>query len=104
MQSAHQRLIALSLPNPIQAIPLLLTYLDTFYSDPAGWSLLAELYAEQGMYSQSLIALGHVMLIQTWDSGAVCRAGETAYTMRWVGPTKRGLRRTDGATGITSFR
>jgi predicted Zn-dependent protease len=59
----------------------LLTYLDTFYTDPAGWSLLAELYADQGLYAQSLTALGHVMVIQSWDSGAVCRAGETAYTL-----------------------
>ncbi|KAK1923098.1 hypothetical protein DB88DRAFT_493778 [Papiliotrema laurentii] len=79
--SAHQRLIALHLPTPTSAIPLLLTYLDTFYTDPAGWSLLAELYADQGLYAQSLTALGHVMVIQSWDSGAVCRAGETAYTL-----------------------
>jgi predicted Zn-dependent protease len=80
-QSAHQRLIALSISSPTSTIPLLQKYLDTFYSDPAAWSLLAELYADQGLYGQSLAALGHVMVIQTWDSGAVCRAGETAYTM-----------------------
>jgi len=68
--------------TPATAIPLLLNYLDTFYTDPAGWSLLAELYADQGMYGQSLTALGHVMVLQSWDSGAVCRAGETAYTIR----------------------
>lgn len=74
-------MISLALPSSTTAIPFLLNYLDTFYTDPAGWSLLAELYADQGMYAQSLAALGHVMVIQTWDSGAVCRAGETAYTM-----------------------
>ena len=82
-QSAQQRLIALQLynPNPLAAITSLLTYLDIFYSDPAGWALLAELYADQGLYAQSMTALGHLMLIQSWDSAAVCRAGETAYTM-----------------------
>ncbi|RSH85289.1 hypothetical protein EHS25_005096 [Saitozyma podzolica] len=80
--SAYQRLIALSQTTaPNTTITLLLGYLDTFYTDPAGWSLLAELYADQGLYAQSLAALGHVMLINTWDSIAVCRAGETAYTM-----------------------
>jgi predicted Zn-dependent protease len=69
---------------PNTTITLLLGYLDTFYTDPAGWSLLAELYADQGLYAQSLAALGHVMLINTWDSIAVCRAGETAYTMGCV--------------------
>ena len=81
IKSAHQRLIALSLVLPQTAIPLILAYLDTFYTDPAAWSLLAELYADQGLYAQSLTALGHVMIMQSWDSGAVCRAGETAYTM-----------------------
>jgi len=71
----------LSLSTPASAIPILLTYLDVFYTDPAGWSLLAELYADLGLYGQSLTALGHVVLIQSWDSGAVCRSGETAYTM-----------------------
>lgn len=86
MQSAYQRLIALSQTTaPNTTITLLLGYLDTFYTDPAGWSLLAELYADQGLYAQSLAALGHVMLINTWDSIAVCRAGETAYTMGCVG-------------------
>ena len=80
-KSAHQRLIALSLASPQTAIPLILAYLDIFYTDPAAWSLLAELYADQGLYAQSLTALGHVMVMQTWDSDAVCRAGETAYTM-----------------------
>lgn len=62
----------------------ILAYLDTFYSDPSGWSLLAELYADQGMYAQSLTALGHLMVLQTWDSDAVRRAGETAYTLGCV--------------------
>ena len=67
--------------NPPVAIQRLLLYLDIFYTDPAGWSLLAEMYADQGLYAQSLAALGHIMIVQNWDSGAVCRAGETAYTM-----------------------
>ncbi|ORX41019.1 hypothetical protein BD324DRAFT_612908 [Kockovaella imperatae] len=78
---AHQRLIALQLNNPSAAITSLLSYLDIFYSDPNGWSLLAELYADLGLYPQSLTALGHLLVIQAWDSAAVCRAGETAYTM-----------------------
>ncbi|WWD22566.1 hypothetical protein CI109_107059 [Kwoniella shandongensis] len=78
--SAYQRLIALLLPSPSETIPKLLSYLDTFYSDPSGWSLLADLYAEQGMYTQSLGALGHLALINGWDEGVLRRSGEVAYT------------------------
>lgn len=81
-QAAHQRLIALSAEtSPSQTIPLVLKYLDTFYSDASAWSYLAELYADEGLYGQSLAALGHVMIIQSWDVNAVRRAAETAYTM-----------------------
>ncbi|WWD08318.1 hypothetical protein V865_006429 [Kwoniella europaea PYCC6329] len=80
--SAHQRLISLTLSSsPTSAIPLLLKYLDTFYSDPSGWSLLSEQYCELGMYTQALDALGHLMSVQPWDEAAVRRAGEVAYTM-----------------------
>lgn len=65
-------------------ITRLLEYLDTFYVDASAWSLLAELYADEGAYGQSLTALGHVMVLQTWDSHTVTRAGETAFTMGWV--------------------
>ena len=83
VKSAHQRLIALSQSTlPIaQTITHLLSYLDTFYSDPAGWSLLADLYADQGLYPQALSALGHVTVLQTWDNGAVGKSGEVAYTL-----------------------
>ncbi|ORY31204.1 hypothetical protein BCR39DRAFT_526840 [Naematelia encephala] len=101
--SAHQRLISLSLSTPQTAIPLLLTYLDTFYSDAAGWSLLADLYAELGLYAQSLSALGHVMLLQTWDSDAVCRAGEIAYTWGdYYKALKHFLRAAEMETDITT--
>lgn len=76
IQAAHRRLIAIS-PSPL---PQLVRYLDTFHSDPEGWSLLADLYADEGAYAQSLTALGQLMLLQTWDSQAVERAAETAYT------------------------
>lgn len=56
-------------------------YLDIFYSDPQAWSYLAELYANEGAYGQSMSALGHLMVLQTWDSMAVLRSAETAYTM-----------------------
>ncbi|WOO79299.1 ER membrane protein complex subunit 2 [Vanrija pseudolonga] len=79
--SAHQRIIALS-ATPTETIQRLLAYLDTFYADPAAWSLLAEAYANEGAYAQSLAALGHLQLLQTWDSQAVVRAGETAYTLK----------------------
>ena len=81
-QAVHQRLIALSLSTTDipTTLPLLLTYLDNFYTDPSGWSLLADLYCELGLYGQALAALGHLMILQTWDSFAVCRAGEIAYT------------------------
>lgn len=82
-QSAHQRLIALC-PTPITKIPALLKYLDTFYTDPAGWSFLAELYADLGLYAQSFSALGHLLLIQPWDTFAIIRCAETCYTMRYV--------------------
>jgi predicted Zn-dependent protease len=87
-KSAHQRLIALSQSTlPIsQTITHLLSYLDTFYSDPSAWSLLADLYADQGMYAQSLSALGHVMVLQTWDNAAVRKSGEVAYTLGYAFP------------------
>ncbi|WWC65186.1 uncharacterized protein I303_107800 [Kwoniella dejecticola CBS 10117] len=94
--SAHQRLISLTLSTTSTStststsnssthaeqttIPLLLRYLDIFYSDPSGWSLLSELYCDLGMYVQSLDALGHLLAIQPWDENAVRRAGEVAYT------------------------
>ncbi|BEI81411.1 hypothetical protein CcaverHIS002_0205710 [Cutaneotrichosporon cavernicola] len=78
--SARQRFIALA-PNREETITRLLKYLDIFYADPQGWSLLAELYADAGAYAQSLTALGHLMVLQTWDSMAVVRAAETAYTI-----------------------
>jgi hypothetical protein len=79
-QSAHQRLVALA-STPTARITAILSYLDTFYSDPQAWSLLAELYAEEGAYGQSLTALGHCMVLQTFNSHFVERAAETAYTM-----------------------
>ncbi|GMK54657.1 hypothetical protein CspeluHIS016_0112430 [Cutaneotrichosporon spelunceum] len=78
--SALQRFVALA-PTREETITRLLKYLDTFYADPQGWSLLAELYADAGAYAQSLTALGHLMVLQTWDSMAVERTAETAYTM-----------------------
>lgn len=59
---------------------MLVRYLDTFHMDPEGWSLLADLYAEEGAYAQSLTALGQLMVLETWNSQAVERAAETAYT------------------------
>ncbi|WVQ85954.1 hypothetical protein IAT38_008122 [Cryptococcus sp. DSM 104549] len=81
--SAHQRLIALSLSTPGSpgTIPNILSYLDIFYSDPGAWSLLADLYCEQGLYPQALNALGHMSLINGWDEGIIRRSGEVAYTM-----------------------
>ncbi|WVQ70679.1 hypothetical protein IAR50_000201 [Cryptococcus sp. DSM 104548] len=78
--TAHQRLISLAAPSPA-AIPLLLSYLDTFYTDPMAWSLLAEIYCEQGLYSQALNALGHMSIINSWDDGIMRRLGEVAYTL-----------------------
>ncbi|ODN99481.1 hypothetical protein L198_03325 [Cryptococcus wingfieldii CBS 7118] len=78
--TAHQRLISLAAPSSA-AIPLLLSYLDTFYADPMAWSLLAELYCEQGLYPQALSALGHMSIINNWDDGILRRSGEVAYTL-----------------------
>ncbi|KAE8541360.1 hypothetical protein D1P53_002719 [Cryptococcus gattii VGV] len=78
--TAHQRIISLALPSP-SAISSLLSYLDIFYSDPAAWSLLSDLYSEQGLYSQALGALGHLSIINSWDDGVVRRCGEVAYTL-----------------------
>lgn len=69
----------------------MLKYLDTFYSDANAWSYLAELYADEGLYAQSLTALGHVMILQSWDVNAVRRAGETAFTMGSVSPDASAL-------------
>ncbi|WRT70701.1 uncharacterized protein IL334_007699 [Kwoniella shivajii] len=81
--SAHQRIISLNLSSssPSSAIPPLLKYLDTFYSDPSGWSILSELYCELAMYVQALDAIGHLLVIQPWDESAVRKAGEVAYTL-----------------------
>ncbi|WWC72584.1 uncharacterized protein I206_106546 [Kwoniella pini CBS 10737] len=81
--SAHQRLISLSLStSTIQnTIIILLKYLDIFYSDPSGWSLLSELYSELNLYNQSLDSLGHLLLIQPWDENQIRRSGEIAYTL-----------------------
>ena len=76
-------MIALALSTP-QAIPRLLTYLDAFHTDPQAWSLLADLYADEGLYAQSLTALGQAMVIQPWDGAIPCRAGEVAWTMGYV--------------------
>ncbi|CAK9786477.1 hypothetical protein CC85DRAFT_252968 [Cutaneotrichosporon oleaginosum] len=78
--AALQRFIVLASTRE-EIITRLLKYLDTFYADPQAWSLLAEMYADAGAYAQSLTALGHLMVLQTWDSMAVVRAAETAYTM-----------------------
>ncbi|WWC92308.1 uncharacterized protein L201_007262 [Kwoniella dendrophila CBS 6074] len=83
--SALQRLISLTISSSSTssssaAIPLLLKYLDIFYSDPSGWSLLSELYCEQGMYLQALDSISHLLVIQPWDENNVRRAGEIAYT------------------------
>ncbi|ODN82932.1 hypothetical protein, variant [Cryptococcus amylolentus CBS 6039] len=81
--TAHQRLISLAAPSSA-AIPLLLSYLDTFYADPMAWSLLAELYCEQGLYPQALSALGHMSIINNWDDGILRRSGEVAYTLGYA--------------------
>ena len=45
VQLAHRRLLSLPSLTTEQRIPLLLKYLDTFYTDIDGWVLLSELYA-----------------------------------------------------------
>lgn len=44
-QLAHRRLLSLPSLTTEQRIPLLLKYLDTFYTDIDAWVLLSELYA-----------------------------------------------------------
>jgi hypothetical protein len=36
------------------------------------------------MYAQGLTALGHVLVNQGWDGGAVSRSGGVAYTMGYA--------------------
>lgn len=48
-QLAHRRLLSLPSLTTEQRIPLLLKYLDTFYTDIDAWVLLSELYASLGL-------------------------------------------------------
>lgn len=68
-----------------QTVAFLTNYLDTFHSDPTAWSLLASLYADLGLWEQSMTALNHLMVLNPWDSNVLVRAGEAAYTTAYVG-------------------
>ncbi|PWN48966.1 TPR-like protein [Violaceomyces palustris] len=66
--------------GPEKAIDALVKHLDTFYNDPEGWQELAEIYAELGMYNQSIFALEELMLLTPQNSFYVLQYAETLYT------------------------
>ncbi|KAG8858192.1 hypothetical protein FRB91_010107 [Serendipita sp. 411] len=58
----------------------LVTFLDTFYSDLEGWLELADLYASLNLYTRSLQALSHALLLAPQNPFHALRFAETAYT------------------------
>ncbi|KAG8814569.1 hypothetical protein FRC17_001072 [Serendipita sp. 399] len=81
-QEIWKRLIAvLRQQNKIEkCISELVTFLDTFYSDLEGWLELADLYASLGLYTRSLQALSHALLLAPQNPFHTLRFAETAYT------------------------
>ncbi|KIJ43821.1 hypothetical protein M422DRAFT_75479 [Sphaerobolus stellatus SS14] len=66
--------------NVSQAVEELTIYLDTFYTDVEAWIELADVYAELNLYSLSLQALSHVLILASQNPFYVLRFAETAYT------------------------
>jgi len=63
-----------------KAVEELTKYLDTFYTDVESWVELADIYAELNLYTLSLQALSHVLLLASQNPFYVLRFAETAYT------------------------
>ncbi|KAF8314418.1 TPR-like protein [Clavulina sp. PMI_390] len=70
--------------NVDEALEELLVIVDTWYTDVEAWLELADLYAECGLYSQSLSALSHTLLLNPQNPFHVLRSAETAYTTQDV--------------------
>ncbi|KAK4056156.1 Inositol phosphatase SIW14 [Microbotryomycetes sp. JL221] len=95
--AVRKRLIALHLYSPTgdtkgkgsatglsknKGIDMLVQFLDTFYNDTDGWIQLAEAYQSLQMYSQSLSALSHLILLAPFNPFYVLWHAETAYTLQ----------------------
>ncbi|KUJ15579.1 uncharacterized protein LY89DRAFT_588507 [Mollisia scopiformis] len=76
-----KRRIALlkSLKKTTEAITALNQFLDSSPSDAEAWAELADLYASQGMYPQSIFALEEVLLITPYAWNIHARLGEILY-------------------------
>ncbi|TKY88470.1 hypothetical protein EX895_002458 [Sporisorium graminicola] len=55
-------------------------HLDTFYNDPEAWQELAEVYANQGFYTQSAFALEELLLQIPQNGFFHLKYAETLYT------------------------
>ncbi|CED84682.1 Uncharacterized conserved protein [Phaffia rhodozyma] len=75
-----RRLMSLPSLTPQDRIPQLLKYLDVFYTDIDAWSLLSELYASLGLYTQALACISHPLLLAPQNPIHFLRQAETAYT------------------------
>jgi len=64
----------------LNAVDLLTKYLDTFYTDVVAWIELADIYASLNLYTHSLQALSHVLILASQNPFHVLRFAETAYT------------------------
>ncbi|KAF8578835.1 TPR-like protein [Ramaria rubella] len=63
-----------------RAVEELTKYLDTFYTDVEAWLELADIYDGLNLYTLSLQALTHVLLLASQNPFYVLRFAETAYT------------------------
>lgn len=63
-----------------KGIHVLVQYLDTYYTDLAGWLSLATAYAHLALYAQALAALAHAVVLAPSDPWVALKYAETAYT------------------------
>nr|GAT43275.1 predicted protein [Mycena chlorophos] len=63
-----------------KAVEELTQFLDTFYTDVDGWLELADIYSTCNLYTQSLQALSHVLLLASQNPFYFQQFAETAYT------------------------
>ncbi|KIM28171.1 hypothetical protein M408DRAFT_70298 [Serendipita vermifera MAFF 305830] len=63
-----------------RCISELTEFLDTFYSDLEGWLELADIYASVNLYTRSLQALSHALLLAPQNPFHTLHFAETAYT------------------------
>ncbi|KAM0787038.1 hypothetical protein ACM66B_006304 [Microbotryomycetes sp. NB124-2] len=64
-----------------KGIDMLVSFLDTFYNDTDAWAQLAQAYQSMQLYSQSLSALSHLLLLAPYNPFYLLWHAETAYTL-----------------------